>query len=333
MHINGLPVDIRPLPKRLGEFITYLPAMRGLADNTLIAYTNDLMSFFRFSKISRGLVSPETPLNEIVIQDIDDSYLQSITESELIQFVGWCKQVLKNSEKTRGRKIGTLKVFFTYLHKKARILNENPAIDLDKPKVGKRKPVYLSYEESRALLSAINGKRNMERDYCIITLFLNCGIRRSELCNINLDNIRDGVLRLIGKGNKERYIPLNNACLRAIEEYMPAREEMLKGHLVDTDTKRALFLSERRQRIGPRTVGGLVEKYITLAGLDSTKYSTHKLRHTAATLMYQAGADIVSLQQLLGHDNISTTQIYVHTVDEQLKNAININPLANERKN
>ena len=203
------------------------------------------------------------------------------------------------------------------------MLDYNPASELDSPKILKRLPKYLNIDESKRLLNSIDGKHR-ERDYAIITLFLNCGLRLSELVNININNIKNDTLTVIGKGNKERTIYLNNACINAINNYLKVRP--VNG----VKDKNALFLSERKQRISNKTVQSIVKKYIMLAGLDPERYSTHKLRHTAATLMYRYGnVDIRALQRILGHESISTTEIYTHVDDSQLRNAVFSNPLAN----
>lgn len=321
------------LPQRAKEFVAYLPAMKGLSLNTVESYSNDLILLLRFLKQEKGLVPEGTVFEEIDITDIGDAFLREITENDLILFVHWSKIDRGNAERTRARKIASLRAFFRYLHKRARVIDEDPAADLESPKVGKRKPVYLSYDESLALLRSVVGNgRNEKRDFCILTLFLNSGMRLSELCAVDLASIRGDSLLLLGKGNKERRVPLNASCLRAIDAYLPERQALVKGNesTMTADTKRALFLSERRKRISRRTVQDLVDKYLVAAGLSGRKYTTHKLRHTAASLMYQNGADIVSLQQLLGHDNISTTQIYVHIEDDQIRRAVNLNPLDEE---
>lgn len=206
------------------------------------------------------------------------------------------------------------------------MLDRNPTLGLDSPKLGKRLPKYLSLDEATSLLrSAQNTNQKFEkRDYCILTIFLNCGLRLSELVNINLKNIRNDTLTVIGKGNKERSVHLNRACINAISDYMEVRP---KDNLKE---KEALFISERGTRIGQRMVELLVKKYVKLCGLDETKYTPHKLRHTAATLMHKYGhVDIRALQQVLGHESISTTQIYTHVESDEVKNAIDSNPLNN----
>jgi integrase/recombinase XerD len=207
------------------------------------------------------------------------------------------------------------------------VIRHNPSIELESPKINSRHPVYLTLEESKQLLSSIDGE-NKERDYAIITLFLNCGLRLSELISIDINKINNDKLTVIGKGNKERTVYLNSACIDAINNYLKVRptDDNVKD-------KNALFLSERKRRISKRAVQYLVKKYIGISNLDTEKYSPHKLRHTAATLMYKYGkVDIRSLQQILGHENISTTQIYTHLDDETLRNAINANPLSEEKK-
>ena len=223
---------------------------------------------------------------------------------------------------TRARKIAAIKSFFNYVTFKQKILDKNPAVELETPKLGKRLPKYLSLDESVALLHSIDGK-NEKRDTCIITLFLNCGLRLSELVAINFKDIKGDVLNVIGKGDKERSIYLNESCRKALKEYIAVRPKDVKDH-------DALFISERGTRIGRRTVEMMVKKYITLAGLDPKKYSPHKLRHTAATLMHKyGGVDIRSLQQILGHESVSTTEIYTHVDSEQVKEALEKNPLNN----
>lgn len=336
-----LPYRRELLPKCVLNYLNYLPAMRGCSNNTLAAYASDLLLFFKFIKLDQGLVDYDTDLDKIDVTDINNDLIRSITEEDLISFINWTIQERNNVEKTRARKIACLRSFFRYLHKKAKIIDNNPATDLESPKAGKRKPIFLTYEESLALLNVIHS-RNTLRDHCIITLFLNCGLRLSELCSINIMDIKDNNLSVIGKGNKERRIPLNDSCMRAIAAYLPVREmklnakkagkqsgidDSLQPAIISEDAMHALFVSERKQRIKQRTVQELVEKYVDKAGLTGRKYSPHKLRHTAATLSYKGGADILSIQQLLGHESISTTQIYVHLADDHVRTAVTANPL------
>lgn len=233
---------------------------------------------------------------------------------------------------TRARKASTIRIFFAYLYDQ-KIIPDNPAIGLKTPKLGKRMPKYLSLEDSKKLLNVTydENDENKERDYAIITLFLNCGLRLSELVGINISNIdfSENRLTVIGKGNKERTIYLNNACVNAIKGYMSVRPtEGVKNDFKASN--KALFLSKRKERISNRTVQYIVDRELLKAGLDTSKYSTHKLRHTAATLMYQYGnVDIRALQELLGHESIATTEIYTHVSNEQVRNAVESNPLAN----
>ena len=238
---------------------------------------------------------------------------------------------LRSKPATRARKVSTIRVFFKYLASKAKLIETNPAQNLETPKLDKRLPKYLSLEESRKLIEVTKtaSDENKERDLAIITLFLNCGMRLSELVGINIKDINfsENKLNVIGKGNKERTIYLNKSCMDAINDYLKVRPH--EG--VKYESKDALFLSKRKERISNRMVQEIVKRELAKAGLDLNKYSTHKLRHTAATLMYQYGhVDIRALQVLLGHESISTTEIYTHVNDEQVKDAVNKNPLANE---
>jgi len=245
-------------------------------------------------------------------------------------YISYMARELRSSPATRARKISSIRIFFKYLSSKAKLIDSNPAQDLETPKIGKRMPKYLSLDESKKLLNVtLDNNRNSVRDFAIITLFLNCGMRLSELVNINIKDIdlSESKMTVIGKGNKERTIYLNKACYKAIQDYLSIRPH----DKVKFDSRDALFLSKRKERISNRMVQEIVKRELAKAGLDINKYSVHKLRHTAATLMYQYGnVDIRALQVLLGHQNISTTQIYTHVENEQVRNAVEANPLANE---
>lgn len=311
----------------LRDFLSYMQTIKGKSINTVQVYFYDLRVFFRFMKLHRNLVDKNIEFNDIPITDIDLLFIKAFTLSDLYAFMAFAGNNRDNSSYARARKVACLKSFFKYLTFKAKLIDINPAAELESPKILKRLPRYLNVEESKQLLTSINGTYS-ERDYAIITIFLNCGLRLSELVGINLNNIRGNVLTVIGKGDKERSIPLNNACIRAIEAYKKVRPANA------VKDRNALFLSERRQRISKESVQKIVKKYIKAAGLDPERYSTHKLRHTAATLMYKYGnVDIRSLQELLGHESIATTQIYTHLDSKQLKNAVDSNPLSNFENN
>lgn len=310
-------------PILLIDFLNYLHTIRGKSANTIQVYFYDLRVFLRFLKLQRKLVPASVDFDSIDISDVDEKFLKDVTLSDLYSYMSFVSNSRSNSAYARARKVASLKSFFKYLTNKAKVLEKNPALELESPKIVKRLPRYLNIDESKKLLSSVDGK-NSVRDYAILTLFLNCGIRLSELVGINLNNIRNNTLTVIGKGDKERIIPLNTACIEAINDYMKVRP--VEG----VKDKNALFLSERKQRISKATVQHIVKKYIVSAGLDPKRYSTHKLRHTAATLMYRYGqVDIRALQELLGHESISTTEIYTHLDTQQLKNAVESNPLSN----
>lgn len=310
------------MPSYLNDFINYMETIKGKSKNTIREYYFDLRLFLRFMKVHRNLVTDKKEFDEIDISDIGIDIIKGISLSDLYSFMSYVSRERDNSASSRARKVASIKSFFKYLTDKAKLVDFNPANELESPKILKRLPKYLNIEESKRLLNSVEGE-NSERDYAIITLFLNCGLRLSELVNININRIRNDTLTVIGKGDKERTIYLNNACLRAIEAYIAVRP---KDALKD---RNALFLSERKQRISVKTVQYIVKKYIKSAGLDPERYSTHKLRHTAATLMYKHGkVDIRALQEILGHESISTTEIYTHIDSQQLRNAVERNPLS-----
>lgn len=311
-------------PLLVTDFLNYMETIRGKSKNTITAYGYDLNLFFKFLKIRRNLVPANTDLEQILIDDIDEKFIKSITLSDLYSFLSFAANQRDNKNHARARKVACLRSFFKYLQGKAKVIDENPALDLEPPKINSRHPIYLTLDESKHLLASIDGE-NKERDYAIITLFLNCGLRLSELVGIDINRISGDILTVIGKGNKERTVYLNNACINAINSYIKIRP---KDGVKD---KNALFLSERKQRISKRSVQYIVKKYIGASDLDTERYSTHKLRHTAATLMYKYGnVDIRALQHILGHENISTTQIYTHIDDDRLRSAVKANPLSGE---
>ena len=318
-------------PEYINSFLDYSATILNKSPNSIKEYNYDLMMFFRFIKIHFKLTD-ETDFSKIKINDIPISVVQKITLSDIHAFISYMAIELRSKSATRARKVSTIRIFFKYLSQKANLIDVNPAQNLETPKSDKRLPKYLNLEESQRLLNVTENEdnRNYKRDFAIITLFLNCGLRLSELVGINIKDIdfSDAKLNVIGKGNKERAIYLNKACLRAINEYLQIRPK--QGVKVDKlNSNKALFLSERKERISKRTIQHIVNKELQLAGLDTSKYSVHKLRHTAATLMYQYGkVDIRALQVLLGHESISTTEIYTHVNNNQVRDAVENNPLA-----
>lgn len=314
-------------PPVIRDFLTYSETIKGKSSLTVEEYYLDLQTFFRYLLQIRGITS-ETEFEKIDISSVDINLLKTVTVSDLYSFIVFCKNERDNSAATRARKTSTLRIFFKYLSVQTKQLDTNPAEMLESPKIKQSLPKHLTLEDSLELLSVVEGP-NKQRDYCILTLFLNCGLRLSELCGLNLGDIRsDGTMRILGKGNKERIVYLNDACTSAIEDYIRVRP---KENIVATD-KNALFISRNHRRISNKTVQATVQKYLSLAGLSGQGLSTHKLRHTAATLMYQLGnVDIRVLKDILGHSNLGTTQIYTHVSDNQIKNAINANPLSNAK--
>lgn len=317
-------INFNGLPPLLRDFLVHLDVIKNKSTLTIEEYSSDLKLFFKFLKYYRGLVPSSVEFDEINISDVDENFIKSITLNDAYAFLSYCKNERDNHEAARSRKVSSIRAFFKYLSMQKQVLDKNPMEVLDSPKLKKALPKYLTLEESVKLLSSVDGKHK-ERDYCILTFFLNCGLRLSELVSLNYNDIRDDhTMRVTGKGNKDRTIYLNDACLNAYAQYMAVRP--VDG--VPASEKNALFLSNRNRRISPKTVQHIVYSYLDKCGLEG--YSAHKLRHTAATLMYQHGnVDVLVLKDILGHENIGTTEIYTHIVDEQLKQASESNPLAN----
>lgn len=318
-------------PKILRDFLAYHETIKGHSNNTVDEYFLDLRTFFRFLKLLRGLVPAGRELESISIADIDLEFARTVTLSEVYEYLSFLsRERMRNqrsrsaeyglSPASRARKIASIKSFYKYLTVKAKLMEENPVKDLDSPKLPRTLPRYLTLEESQTLLKAVDGKHRI-RDFCILCIFLNCGLRISEIVGLNISDIRADSLRILGKGNKWRVVYLNDATAAAINDYLDIRKN------IDAVDRNALFLSNRRTRISREAVHSMVKKSLLRAGLDSDKYSAHKLRHTAATLMLQNGVDVRTLQEVLGHEHLNTTQIYTHVDSAELRTAARANPL------
>lgn len=311
----------------LDQYCNYMLAVLARSELTVNEYRYDLITFFRYYKIDHKLVDKDVEFDNIDISDIDAKLLNKIKTDDLLVFLIWLTRERNLKPSSRARRIATLKSFFKYLHSKKHIIDTNPAYDLESPKIGKRNPKYLTLEQSQELLKAgfESPSESNERDYCMLTFFLNCGMRLAELRGIDIDDIHGTTLTVIGKGNKERTVYLNKACLDALEDYLKVRSSMD----IKPSHNKALFISKRGTRISDDMIQIVIKRLMANAGIDTKVYSVHKLRHTAATLMYKYGhVDIRSLQTILGHQNVSTTQIYTHVDDELLQKAIDSNPLS-----
>lgn len=319
--------DFYLLPIAVQDYLVYIEAIKGHSQLSVVEYASDLRTFFNFIAENKRLSPAKSADGKNDLRCIDNDVLKSITLNDGYQFLIYCRNERGNSERTRARRVVAIRRFFSYLTDNVHILDANPMKNLDTPKIKKSLPKYLTLEEAQKLLSVVDGKYK-ERDFAIITLFLNCGMRLAELVSIDYSDIKsDGTLVITGKGNKERMVYLNQACIDAVTAYMKVRPN-------DGVKDKALFLSSRNQRISPRMVEIMVKNYLEKAGLGGRGLSVHKLRHTAATLMYQHGnADLLLLKEILGHENVGTTEIYTHITSDATKGAIESNPLANEKPN
>ena len=318
-------------PQILREFLIYHETIKGQSPRTIHEYYLDLRMFLRFIRLMRGDMPIQTPLEEITIKSINLEEIREITTSDVFDFLSYLANErtpnpdnpseLGISPAARARKLSAIKSFFKYLTVRTKQLQENPVADLEYPKLRKSLPKYLTLEQSAALLQAVSGQ-NEKRDYAILMLFLNCGIRRSELVGLNLSDVYEDRIRVVGKGNKERIVYFGSACRKAIDAYLVERNKQILSD------NRALFGSRDSNRISVSAVHRLVKKALLQAGLDSTQFSAHKLRHTAATMMLSGGVDVKTVQEVLGHENLNTTQIYTHIENTELKIAAEANPLS-----
>ena len=316
-------------PPILQEFLNYHESILSHSAKTVDEYFLDLRAFFRYLKLRRDPGLADVPFQEISILDVDLAFVAKTQLSEIYGFLTFLTggaKAGKAESSTRARKCAAIRSFYQYLCVHAHQLDTDPTQALNNPKLRKSLPRYLSLAESLQLLEAVSGP-NEVRDYCILTLFLNCGLRVGELVGLNIQDIREDTVRVLGKGNKERQLYLNQACLDAIQAYLAVRPDPKD----EPRHRDALFVSRNRTRLTTRSVENIVQKAVTQAGLDP-KYSPHKLRHTAATLMLNNGVDIRTLQDVLGHENLGTTQIYTHISDANMKQAVDANPLARVKK-
>ncbi len=317
--------DYKDCPEPVMRYLYDSETIRGLSPRTVNGYYIDLRTFFRYMRRLRKEVSDDVPLEEIDIRQIDMDFIQSVTTSEIYEFLYYVTREQNNAPASRARKLSSIKGFYKYLCNKLKVMEKNPTDDIGTPALKKSLPKYLTLNQGIELLQSVESDF-YERDYCIITLFLNCGMRLSELININVSDVRDdGTIRIVGKGNKERLVYLNDACKEALVRLIEERAKM--QNLQD---KKALFVSRRTgKRLSARRVQQIVESCLKAAGLSGQGYSVHKLRHTAATMMYQEGhVDMLALKEILGHAHVSTTEIYTHLGTQQLKDAAEASPFA-----
>jgi len=319
-------------PSILRDFLAYHENIKAQSPKTVQEYYLDLRMFLRFMVLIKNEMPYDTDINSISIRHVDLNFIGSITKSDVMDFLSYLANDRISNENcfyedpgigsaARARKLSSIKSFFKYLTIRMSLLDKNPVQDLEYPKIRKSLPKYLTLEESARLLQAVQGP-NARRDFAILMVFLNCGIRRAELVGLNLTDIYDDRIRVVGKGNKERIVYMGSACKRAIDDYLVERKQIVLSD------NRALFGSRDKNRISESAVHRLVKKHMLAAGLDATQFSAHKLRHTAATLMLSNGVDVKTVQEVLGHENLNTTQIYTHIENTELRIASEANPIS-----
>lgn len=311
----------REIPKIMKDFLVYLTTIKGKSLRTRKEYEYDLKLFFRFLKAIEDDIDPGL-IQTINISDINIEWIREVTLEDIYLFLEYCEVQRNNSTASRARKAATIKSFFKYLKGKRRLLEYNPADELESPKIGKKKPIYMNQHEAEQFIAAIRRNNHYYRNFSMVMFFLNLGIRVSELCNLNINSIQGNLLSVIGKGDKERTVFMNNACLRSLEIYKEKERKYIHG----ASNHEALFLSQKGTRLTRQTVAKIIKQIKEDAGIQKEKITPHKLRHTSATIMYKNGADIRSLQHILGHTSVSTTQIYTHVEDKEIQQVIDNNP-------
>ena len=328
-----------PLPTVITDFTADLVVIRGSSQKTAENYSRDLAQFFRYLKAKREkreelIAAPCPEFDQIDVSDCDLEFVRAVTPTEVLGYLYFTQNVLGNAPRSRSRKLSSLRTFYKFYCQRRHLIEVNPTADLDNPRLRPALPKFLTLEESLRLLDTVasdTASKSRRRDYCIVTLLLNCGMRLSELCGINISDIDSEFrsLRVLGKGAKERIVYLNDACRTALGDYMTERLQMQS---VKPEARDALLISSRYTRLSHQMVQVMVEKYLTAAGLGNRGLSVHKLRHTAATLMYQNGVDVRVLKDVLGHEQLNTTQIYTHISDRQMEEAMDRNPLSARRR-
>ena len=320
-------------PQILREFLSYHETIKGQSRKTISEYYLDLRMFLRFMMMVKNEMPYSTDLDSIDIRSVDLNFIQSITTTDVFDFLSYLANDRVKFEDSpgskdygigtaaRARKLSSIKSFYKYLTIRTKQLSFNPVQDMEFPKIRKSLPKYLTLEQSQALLNSVSGP-NEKRDFAILMIFLNCGIRRAELVGLNLSDVYEDRIRVVGKGNKERIVYIGSTCRKAIDDYLAVRQNL------ECSDPRVLFVSRDKNRISVTAVHRLVKKHMLAAGLDASQYSAHKLRHTAATLMLSGGVDVKTVQEVLGHEHLNTTEIYTHIENTELRIAAEANPLS-----
>ncbi len=333
-------MDISPeaealLSKPLLDFSNYKQNVQNRSLLTVSEYLLDLHIFFKFLCAVRADVEPcDEEFEKIDLRGCDYAFMESVTPDEIYDYISYLRRGRGISPRSAQRKLSAVKSLYKFATVTGKIKN-NPARDIDHSASKKTLPKYMTLNESVDLLNSVSEEKDSKtklRDYAIIITFLNTGMRLSELVSINMEDFDRDMTSLVvtGKRSKQRIVYINDAARDAILEYRGSLTEEQKNVKDEKSKNRhPVFLSNRNERISNKTVQWLVHKHLVNAGLGYKQLSTHKLRHTAATLMYrEGGVDIRVLQDILGHEQLNTTQIYTHVASSNVEQAVHQNPLA-----
>ena len=314
------------IPDDVVDYLHYLDFVKLRSPRTVNGYYLDLRGFFRYMMQRWQRMADDTPPEEIDLTGITTADIRTITKHDIFDFLDHARSA-DNGPKARARKLSALKGFFNYMCTQVNRLPANPTENISLGSPARALPKYLTRDEAVTLLSNIQSDF-YERDYCILTLFLNCGMRLAELVTIDMGDFRDDTIRIVGKGSKERLVPITDSAITELQAWFKDRS-LLKIKPGEEDY---VFLNRRGHHLTRTMILIMVKKQALMAGIMKT-ISPHTLRHSFATALLRGGADLRVIQELLGHADIGTTEIYTHLDDESLRQEILLHHPRNRQNN
>ncbi len=316
------------LPEVFVGYLSYKLNIQNCSKLTVQEYLGDLCRFFKYTIAKRNKVKEK----DVDVTKITIETVASISTNDVYQYLLYLAVEKELLPATRARKLATLRSFFKYYATKTEMLEKDPTVGIDSPKLQKGLPVYLSHAEANMLLASFDPKDvNFYRDYLMVLIFLASGVRLSELVGMNLSDINFNDRRFVvrGKGNKTRELYFADNIYKVFVDYLLVREKAALQRVGRVYDKDALFLSRNGRRISNKTVQYMLDRQLKKCGLDTKGFSAHKLRHTAATLLYnENNVDVLMLKEMLGHSQLSTTQIYTHINNELLRSTMQSGPFS-----